>query len=386
MRKSTIGEGNVGLTKTEEGCIIFALSGCLKTTEPCKFLDVLPETVTETMVDRTERPAKSARTFALNQLAILLIVLGIIIGAMGGLTKAATLTRLNAQNVLVQSATRGVASIGQAFVILSGGIDLSVGGIAIATSMIGGDLMPHALSQSLTSGQAEVVLTAGLSAYVAILIMLVLGCGLGSLNGLAISRINLPALIVTLGMWQIGSGIGYQVAEGKSITNLPKAFAYFGQGSIAGFPVPVAIFVGVSVVAYYVLNYTSFGRSVYSVGGNPVSAWLSGISVKRIIFAVYAISGFLAALSGIIGAARLNVASIRTMVNLELDSIAAVSIGGVNIAGGRGSLLGVIIGVIIMGVVNNGLAVLGVGPSVIDVTKGAIIFGAVAAYVVLAKR
>jgi ribose/xylose/arabinose/galactoside ABC-type transport system permease subunit len=188
----------------------------------------------------------------------------------------------------------------------------------------------------------------------------------------------MPALIVTLAMWEITKGVAFQVSGGYSITQMPEALVWFGSGTIAGVPVPVIAFIAVAVIAYFILSHTPFGRSVYAVGGNPVSAWLSGINVKRIIFSVYVIAGFLAGMAGVIMTARVMSASMRTLQGLELNTIAAVCIGGVSLMGGIGSIIGVVIGILIIGVINNGMSVLGAGPAVQGIVKGVIIFTAVA--------
>jgi len=211
-----------------------------------------------------------------------------------------------------------------------------------------------------------------------ILIILLAGLGLGVINGSAVSRIGMPALIVTLAMWQISTGAAFSVSQGVSVGFQPESLAFFGKGTIAGVPVPVYIFVAVAVIVYFVLNYTTFGRSVYAVGGNPVSAWLSGINVKNILFAVYAISGFLAGLAAVIMSARAMGSSMSSLSGLEMDTIAAVVVGGVSLFGGRGTLVGVVIGVIIIGIVNNGMSIIGAGPALIALVKGSIIIGAVA--------
>jgi len=217
-------------------------------------------------------------------------------------------------------------------------------------------------------------------------VMLAFGAGIGACNALSISRIGMPALIVTLAMWQIMTGTTFLVCGGYTIGNLPPAMSFLGAGRVVGIPVPVIIFVVVTVVAYFILNHTSFGRSVYAVGGNPVSAWLSGINVKNIVFSVYVISGFLAALAGMIILGRVMCASTATASGLELDSIAAVSIGGVSLMGGRGTIVGAILGTIIIGVINNGLTMIAVKPWYQLIVKGAIIFAAVAVDVVRRRR
>jgi ribose/xylose/arabinose/galactoside ABC-type transport system permease subunit len=142
--------------------------------------------------------------------------------------------------------------------------------------------------------------------------------------------------------------------------------------------VPVVIFIIIAVVAYLVAQYTTFGRSIYAVGGNPVSAFLSGINVRRVLFLVFIISGFLGAVAGVISMSRAMVGSMTTVIGLELDSIAASVIGGVSLMGGRGTLIGTVIGSLIIGVVNNGMSVIALSPAYQDLTKGAIIILAVA--------
>ena len=142
---------------------------------------------------------------------------------------------------------------------------------------------------------------------------------------------------------------------------------------------PAIIWIAVSVTAYLILQHTTFGRSVYAVGGNPVSAWLSGINARRVLFLCYVISGFFAAVASILCMGRIMSASMNSLMGLELDAIAAVCIGGVSLAGGRGNMIGVVLGVLIIGVINNGMSVLMAGPAMQGIVKGVIIFSAVAA-------
>jgi ribose/xylose/arabinose/galactoside ABC-type transport system permease subunit len=208
--------------------------------------------------------------------------------------------------------------------------------------------------------------------------MLLAGTGWGVVNGLSVSRIGMPALIVTLAMWQIASGLGFQISGGVSIGELPDNLAFLGSGIVAGIPMPVIFFIAVAAVSYFVLNHTTFGRSVYATGGNVISAWLSGIKVKKILLSVYVISGFLAGLASVIMTSRVMSTSLRTLEGLELDSIASAAVGGVSLAGGKGSLVGVVLGALIIGVVNNGMCVLEANPAVRGIIKGVIIFAAVA--------
>jgi ribose/xylose/arabinose/galactoside ABC-type transport system permease subunit len=255
------------------------------------------------------------------------------------------------------------------FVILTAGIDVSVGGVSLVSIM---------LAATLTTETERLMLLGYPVAWnLGLFLMVLLGISFGMLNGSLVSRINMPPLIVTLGMWLITKGIAYQFSGGFVI-GAPREIGFFGQGVIGGVPVPVVMFIVVAVIAYFILNHTTFGKSVYAVGGNPVNAWLSGVNVSRILFSVYAISGFLAAMAGMIFLARTLSGSMTLAAGLELDTIAAVAVGGVSLAGGKGNVLGVILGVLIITVVKNGMIMFALEQSYQDMVTGGIIIAAVA--------
>lgn len=303
--------------------------------------------------------------------ATLGIVLIALIAGLSVISRGVTTTRINMMNIVLQSSMRGVAAIGQGFVILSAGIDISVGGIGLCSAILATMMMTGAPWLNIVGYPVPI--------YVGILVMLLVGACWGALNGILVSRIGMPALIVTLGMWQITTGAAFQISEGNTVAYQPAGLAFFGQGRVAGVSTPIIIFAITGVIAYFVLNHTTFGRSVYAAGGNSVSAWLCGINVKNIQFGVYVISGFLAGLAAVIYTARAMCSSMRSMQGLEIDSIAAACIGGISLVGGRGSVIGIIIGVLILGVINNGMSVLGAGPALQGIVKGAIVIMAVAA-------
>lgn len=311
-----------------------------------------------------------ARRVLKHENAVLVVVLIALVAGMGIITKGLTTTRVNALNILLQSSIRGVASVGQALVVLSAGIDLSVAGVGLFCATLGSTLM--ALNPEVS------IVSQPYSIYTAIPIMLLVGVLWGVVNGSAISRLNMPALIVTIATWEVSKGAAVWVNKGRIIHPLPDNLAFLGSGTVAGVPVPVIIFIAVAVIAYFVLYHTPFGRSVYAVGGNPVTAWLTGIKVKDVLFTLYIISGFLAGLAGVIMTARTMSSSMQTLSGLELDTIAAVFIGGISMTGGKGNLIGVIIGVLIIGVINNAMSVLHAGAAIQAVVKGAIIISAVA--------
>jgi len=334
----------------------------------------MPETIRE---QKTPRAREIAKQLFRHENATLVVILVGILAVLAIITKGMVITPRNLRNVFLQSSLRGVASIGQAFVILTAGIDVSIGGLALLCAVLGASLMSDSFANIVGSP---------LAVYAAVPIMLLVGLGVGAANGIAVSRIGMPALIVTLAMWQMTTGGAYQVCKGATIMSLPRSLASIGQGYVGPVPVPVIIFITVAVISYLVLHYTTFGRSIYAVGGNATSAWLSGIKVKNVLFSVYAISGFLAGLAAVIQISRTMSASMLSLAGLEIDSIAAVCVGGVSLAGGRGTLIGAVLGVMIIGVINNGMNVVGLDPSYQDLVKGAVIFTAVAVDILRRQR
>ncbi len=303
-----------------------------------------------------------ARRLSRNDNFVLVWVLVALTAVFAVATKGFILKPANVSNIIVQSSIRGVATIGQSFVILAAGIDLAVGGIETITMVVGGLMITG---------------TAGFPA-AGIAVMILLGMAVGSTSGFTISRLGLPPLMVTLALWTILKGISLFVTKGYSIVEFPTELAFIGQGNIGPIPVPTIIFITMGVIAYLILTYTTFGRSVYATGGNPTSAWLTGINVRSVLLWVYIISGFSGALAGVITMSRTMASSLSAAAGLELDAIAASVIGGLSLAGGRGNLIGAILGVIIIGVLNNGMNVVAIHPAFQDVAKGGIIAAAVA--------
>lgn len=334
------------------------------------------------MVETTKVP-KSTKTMARNigkrffrhENALLATVLIVIVGVMAFVTGGKTISQANIKNIFIQSTNRGLASIGQAMVVLSGGIDLSVGGVGLFSAVLGALLLTQTLES--TAQGAENIIGYSLPTYIVIPTMLAVGAGWGAINGTLVSRVGIPSLIVTLGTWQIARGATFLLSEGYGVTNLPESLAFLGRGTIAGVPVPAIIFISVAIIVYFVLYHTTFGHSIYAVGGNQETAWLSGINVKAIRSIVLVISGFLAALAAVVSTSRAMSASMQSLQGLEIDTIAAVFIGGISLAGGKGTLIGVILGVFIIGAIDNGMSVLGAPTVMKTLVKGAIIIGAV---------
>ncbi|SMG60372.1 ABC transporter permease [Paraburkholderia susongensis] len=272
------------------------------------------------------------------------------------------LTVNNLLNILQQVSINGLLAIGMTFVILAGGIDLSVGSVVafagmVAASVVAGDT-PHSPVVAVAAGVA-------------------VGAACGALNGVVIARFRVPAFVVTLGMLSVARGATQIYNDGMPISGLSDAFLFLGQGKVAGVPIPVLIFLGLFAASFVVLRYSRFGRYVYAVGGNEKSARASGVPTRLILLSVYAICGACAGLAGIVLNARTTSALTQAGVGYELDAIAAVVIGGTSLSGGIGGVAGTLFGVLIIGVINNGLDLMGVSSYYQQVIKGAVIVCAV---------
>jgi ribose transport system permease protein len=207
---------------------------------------------------------------------------------------------------------------------------------------------------------------------------LCVGLLLGLFNGIMITRFRIPSFVATLGMLSIARGLTKLWTGGFPITGLGKTINFIGAGEPLGIPTPVWIWAALVLVFYLISRETRFGRYVYAVGGNEQAAMLSGVRINRVKVAVYSLAGLLSAVAGLIATARIDSATPIAGFGYELDSIAAVVIGGTSLSGGRGSILGTVIGCLIIGVLNSGLTMLGVSPFWQEVVKGLVILAAVA--------
>jgi len=270
------------------------------------------------------------------------------------------LTVNNLLNVARQISINAIISVGMTLVILTGGIDLSVGSIV-------------ALTGSITAG----LLVGGQGILPAIVVGMVVGALLGLFNGLLITRAAIPPFIATLGTMTAARGFTLVYTDGRPITGMEEAFRYLGGGYVAGIPVPVVVMLVIFVTAYIMLKKTRLGRYIYAIGGNEEAARLSGINTKKILLSVYVLGGLLAGISGIIMASRLNSAQPTAGVSFELDAIAAVVLGGTSLSGGVGTIGGTLIGALIIGVLDNGLNLLNVSSFYQQIAKGLVILLAV---------
>ena len=267
----------------------------------------------------------------------------------------------NGLNIAQAVSINAVVASGMTVVILTAGIDLSVGSIVAA------------------SGVATVLLlNGGVPTAIAALVAILVGAFIGLINGAIIAYLALPAFIVTLGALTYTRGIAYSMHGGPVQIAGKSGIESIGNGSIGGIPMPVFIMIFVYWFFWFLLERTKFGRHVYAVGGNPQAARLSGINVKKVLMSVYVISGITAGLAGLMFASRVRSGQVTAGVGYELDAITAVILGGTSLFGGRGRIFGTLVGALLIGVLSNGLVLLGVPIYTQLMIKGAVIILAVA--------
>ena len=315
------------------------------------------------MKDRIDYKAHFTRFHSLIALMLMVVVFGIFTDGF--------LTWANCRTVMMQISVNVCLSVGMTLVILTGGIDLSVGSILAFSGAIMAGLLKSGLE--LDGLNLHVGFTALGAAGGGVL----LGAGLGLFNGIMITRFKVPPFVATLAMLTMARGATKLYTGGEAITGLGDSFVRIGSGTFLGIPTQAwiaAIIVGAALV---LLKKTRFGRYIYAVGGNEEAARLSGLSVSRIKVMVYTLAGAFSAVGGLIVTSKLNSATPVAGEGYELDSIAAVVIGGTSLSGGKGSVLGTVLGALIIGVLNSGLVIMGVDPFWQKVIKGFVILLAV---------
>ncbi len=281
------------------------------------------------------------------------------------------LTVANGWNVLRQISVNICLSVGMTLVVLTAGIDLSVGSVLALCGAITAGLLKNGIEWPAQNTYI------GFTILGAVVVGLLVGALLGSFNGWIITRFNVPPFVATLSMLTIARGLTMLWTKGFPISGLGDTFLYLGTGWFLGIPVPVWVSLIVVVFAVVMTSKTRLGRYIYAIGGNESASRLSGIKVNYVKILVYTIAGGLAALGGLLVTSRLDSAQPNAGISYELDSIAAVVIGGTSLSGGRGSILGTVQGAVIIGVLNNGLVLLDVSPFWQQVVKGMVILLAV---------
>ncbi|HEV8537787.1 MAG TPA: ABC transporter permease [Bacteroidota bacterium] len=250
--------------------------------------------------------------------------------------------------------------VGQAVIIIAGGIDLSVGSILGLSAVV-----------------TAVLLSSGFSIPVSTLSGLLVGLACGAVNGVLVTEAKLPPFIATLGMMSVARGLAFAITGGETIRNLPAEFLTVGQGSLMGIPVPIIIMAVFAVAVGVMLKESHWGRYVYAIGGNEEAALYSGVDIRRMKLFVYSLCGLSAGISGVLFASRFGVGQSTSGLGYELDVIAAAVIGGISLSGGRGTVVGAIVGSLLMGILRNGLVLLNVSAYWQQVAIGVVIILAV---------
>ncbi|MEN6424503.1 MAG: ABC transporter permease [Phycisphaerales bacterium] len=290
----------------------------------------------------------------------------LLIAALSALEPDSFLTAENFFNVLSRSSVNGIIAMGMTAVIISGGIDLSVGSMMALCGMVAGLIMTRDGSMVPTPGLMWIGTLAGIGTG--------LVCGL--LNGALITKLNLPPFIVTLGTMSAFRGISYLMNDGMMF-DVPT-YKFLGQASIAGVPVNVLICFAIILLSLFILRYMPLGRYTYAIGSNRQAAYHAGVNVNRSLLLIYTLTGVFIGLAAMIATSRTVSAQPTAGQSLELDIIAAVVIGGASLSGGRGTIVGTIIGTLLISFLRNGLTLLGISTNIQLVVIGAIIIGAVA--------
>jgi len=271
------------------------------------------------------------------------------------------LTPRNITNIIRQISINGILATGMTFVIITGGIDLSVGSILAVSGVLAAFLVKN----------TEIPIA------IVFIMSLLAGGALGSINGVVIARLNVPPFIATLALMTAGRGLAYRISNGRPIVDLNPAYLMIGRGEFLGIANPIWLMIIVLIIGYILLQHTKFGRFVYYIGGNEEAARVSGINVRRIKILVYTLAGVCAGLGGIALSSRINSGQPQAGLTYELDAIAAVIIGGTSLSGGIGTIGGTLVGAFIIGIINNGMNLMNVSPFNQMIVLGLVILGAV---------
>lgn len=320
----------------------------------------------------TVQPQFDAVDFAAQYAAFIFLILLVIAFA---LLQPNFLNPLNLLNVLRQVSISGLIAIGMTFVILTAGIDLSVGSLVALCGLAAAYVSKGGLESRFAIGAAE---QAGNPVWMAVAVAISVGMIAGAIQGLAITRLRVPAFVVTLGGLSAWRGAALLLSDGGPISGFSPDYTWWGQGRIWSIPVPVILFVLAAILAHVVLRYSRFGLHVYAVGGNAAAATLNTIPTRKVILLVYVVVGFFCGLASFILSARLNSAEAVAGLGLELDVIAAVVIGGTSLFGGTGTIFGTVCGALLIGVLRNGLVLMNVSSFVQQIVIGVILVLAVA--------
>jgi ribose transport system permease protein len=299
------------------------------------------------------------QVFASSNTGLLLAYLAIVV--VFSIASPFFLSRPNIINVAQTLAIIGIVAAGEALVILHGGYDLSVGATAALSGVVIGILWNNNV----------------LPIWPATLAGITAGAVVGLLNGLIVTKLRINPIITTLGTLSLARGLAFVLTGGQTNQLNDEMFMFIGRGAVGGVPVSLILMGTIYIIIYFMLRYSDFGRSIYAVGGSPDAARLAGIDVERVRIRVYLLAGILAATGGVVLAAQLGASFPKAASGLELTVIAAVILGGCTLGGGKGSITGTLLGVLILRTVDNGLVIAGISSYYQDVARGAVLLIAV---------
>jgi ribose transport system permease protein len=313
-------------------------------------------------------PKKIGRALRFKESGILLAL--IVVSTALSLATPKFLTSYNIGIVIRQVSFVAIVAMGQTLVLLTGGIDLSVGAVAGLCSIVGALLMANT----------------GINPYVACIMAVALGMVIGLISGFFVARVGMNAFIVTLGMGEVAAGVNLVVTRGYPVTGIPASFNFLGQGMVGPLPIPVIIMLILMLILTYVLSYTPYGRNIYAIGGNELASRLVGIRVVEVKISVYALSGALSAFAGMIFVSRVNAGQPTVGPSWLMPSVTAAIIGGTTLSGGEGTILGTIIGAVFMGILSNGIVLMDISAYWERVIIGAVVIVAVLMDVLRKRR
>lgn len=311
--------------------------------------------------DVTAKASRRTRP-PLNLQALGIYIAAVVIFLIFGMLNGNFLTAGNLRDIAVSASVNAIIGLGITFVIITGGIDLAVGSIASFVGIVSATLMVNA----------------GTSPFLALLAGIALGLVCGAINGVLITKLKLPPFIATLGTMSIYQGCAYVVTNGRPVYNVPKDFVFMLNSYVGGVPVAVILVAVLAVLCWLLLRRTVFGQNVIATGGSEETAWLSGVRVDRVKIAVYALSGVLAGVGGLVIVARINAAQTDAGSPYLLTAIASAVIGGANLMGGEGRIAGTLVGALILGALTNGLVLLNVPSFYEQIVTGLVVVIAVA--------
>jgi len=321
-------------------------------------------TSSQSVNDEQARPASASVSTVLRQFSqttVFYPLIGLIVVSLVMIFASDNfLSGANISNVLRQISVVGILAVGMTYAIITGGIDLSVGAVMALAGTVAAGLMVGGMNGALAIG-----------------IGLLIAIAFGLANGALVAYARMPPIIVTLATMGIARGLALIYTGGYPIAGLPHWIRFFGSGTILGIQAPIVIMLVVYLIAWVLLEHTAFGRYVFAIGGNEHATRLSGVRVPVYKMLVYTLGGATMGIAGIVLTSRLMSGQPNAGVGFEMDAIAAVVLGGTSIAGGRGSIIGTLLGAMLLGVLNNGLNMMGIDPYVQNVIKGAIILLAI---------